>query len=59
MADFLSEFHQFPCRGKDGFISLLLPELNVKRTVWKSLLDQPRFPRRILRNAHILSSSWR
>jgi len=45
MADFLSEFHQFPCRGKDGFISLFLPELYVERAIRKAARDQPRFPR--------------
>jgi hypothetical protein len=38
MADFLSEFHQFPCSGKDRFVSLLLPKLDVEGAVWEPTL---------------------
>jgi len=46
MLDFLGEFHQFPCGGKDGLVSLFLPELNVERTIGESLRHQSRLPRR-------------
>jgi hypothetical protein len=44
MARFLSYLHHLPSGGKDGFISLLLPKLNVERTIWKTALHQSRLP---------------
>jgi hypothetical protein len=52
MVDFLSQFDHFPCSRKDGLISLLLPKLNVKRTIREPTLHQSCFPRRIFRKAH-------
>jgi hypothetical protein len=33
MVDFLGQFDQFPCRSKDGFIPLFLPEFDIERAI--------------------------
>jgi hypothetical protein len=58
MADFLSYLHQFPCGGKYGFISLLLPKVDVEATIRELTLDQSRFPLRFFGNTHLRSSRW-
>jgi hypothetical protein len=38
MFDFLSKNHHLPCGGEDGFLALLLPELNIKDTIREVIL---------------------
>ena len=57
MADFFGKLHQFPCGGKDRFVPLLLPELDVEGAVGEPTLYQTGFPRRIWGNTHVPSQS--